>query len=94
VITEEGIMTMTAQRPARGRPRPAETIERDQKILALLKDHPTGLPRNEIAELMGIDRVKTYLSLDRLRKQGLADKSKPETSQADKDTLWVATKGA
>jgi hypothetical protein len=88
-------MTMTAQeRPVRGRPRPAETIERDQKILALLKDHPDGLPRNGIAEAMGLNKSVTYLSLDRLRRQGKAQKISPEGSQADKDTLWVAIKGA
>ena len=81
---------MTAQRPARGRPRPAETIERDRAILDLLKDHPDGLTRNAIAEAMGIEKVKAYLSLDRLRKQGLAEKTKPETSNADRDTLWTA----
>ncbi|MGW2213270.1 hypothetical protein, partial [Streptomyces sp. NPDC001781] len=60
-------MTMTAQeRPTRGRPRPDETIRRDETVLQLLKDHPGGLPRNEIAELMNLDKVKTYLSLDRL----------------------------
>ncbi|MFH8805303.1 winged helix-turn-helix transcriptional regulator [Streptomyces sp. NPDC017936] len=88
-------MTVTAQeRPARGRPRPQETIERDRQILDLLKDNPGGLTRNDIAEMMGLEKVKTYLSLDRLRRDGLAQKSKPETSQADKDTLWVPTREA
>ncbi|QDN64387.1 helix-turn-helix domain-containing protein [Streptomyces sp. S1D4-14] len=75
----------------RGRPRPAETRRRDETILALLRDNPGGLMRNDIAEMMGLNKSKTYLSLDRLRKQGLAEKTSPETSQADKDTLWVAT---
>jgi uncharacterized membrane protein len=84
-------MTVTApQRPQRGRPRPAETIERDRKILELLRDHPDGLARNDIAEMMNLDRIKTWLALDRLRKEGLADKTNPEGSRADKDTLWVA----
>jgi hypothetical protein len=90
---EEGIMTVTApQRPPRGRPRPAETIERDRKILALLQAAtPDGLARNDIAQQMGLNKSVTYLSLDRLRRQGLAEKITPEGSQADKDALWVAT---
>lgn len=85
---------MTAQeRPTRGRPRPAETIRRDETILAMLRDNPNGLMRNDIAERMKLNKSKTYLSLDRLRRQGLAAKVSPETSQADKDTLWVATSG-
>jgi predicted transcriptional regulator len=82
-------MNMTAQRPQRGRPRPAETIERDQRILALLRKNPKGMARNEIAEVMGLNKSRTYLSLDRLRRNGLARKVSPEGSQADKDTLWV-----
>jgi predicted ArsR family transcriptional regulator len=84
-------MTVTApQRPPRGRPRPAETIERDRKILALLKSNPDGMARNVIAEEMGLNKSRTYLSLDRLRRQGLAAMVKSEESQADKDALWVA----
>lgn len=86
-------MTVTApQRPQRGRPRPAETIERDRKILALLQASPDGMQRNDIAEEMGLNKSVTYLSLDRLRRQGLAEKISPEDSQADKDTLWVAVR--
>ncbi|MFD8226913.1 winged helix-turn-helix transcriptional regulator [Streptomyces massasporeus] len=86
-------MTVTApQRPPRGRPRPAETIERDRKILDLLKANPDGMARNVIAKEMGLNKSVTYLSLDRLRRQGLAEKISPEGSQADKDTLWVAAK--
>jgi hypothetical protein len=56
LITEEGTMTMTAQeRPTRGRPRPAETIRRDDTILSLLQDHPDGLTRNAIAEAMNLN---------------------------------------
>lgn len=92
---------MTAQeRPTRGRPRPAETIERDRTILKMLRDNPDGLLRNDIAERMGLNKSRTYLSLDRLRRQGLVAKVHPTVpsdesgepqvaSQADKDTLWV-----
>lgn len=85
---------MTAERPVRGRPRPAETIRRDETILSLLRDNPDGLLRNDIAEMMRLNKSKTYLSLDRLRRRGLAKKVSPEGSNADKDTLWVPTEGA
>ena len=85
---------MTAERPQRGRPRPAETIRRDETILQLLRDNPTGLMRNDIAEMMNLNKSRTYLSLDRLRRQGLAKKVSPEGSNADKDTLWVAIGGS
>ncbi|MGY5634168.1 helix-turn-helix domain-containing protein [Streptomyces sp. UC1A3] len=87
-------MTMTAQRPQRGRPRPQETIERDAAILRLLKENPDGMARNDIAEAMGLNKSRTYLSLDRLRRDGLAKMVRSETSQADKDALWVADEGA
>lgn len=88
-------MTVTApQRPQRGRPRPAETIRRDETILAMLKENPDGLARNDIAEAMGLNKSRTYLSLDRLRRDGLARMVRSETSQADKDALWVATEEA
>lgn len=83
--------TMTEQeRPQRGRPRPLETIRRDETILQLLRDNPSGLMRNDIAEMMNLNKSRTYLSLDRLRRQGLAVKVSPEGSNADKDTLWKA----
>lgn len=84
-------MNVTApQRPQRGRPRPPETIERDRAVLELLKDNPHGLSRNDIAEAMDLNKSRTYLSLDRLRRDGLAKMVRSETSQADKDALWVA----
>ena len=83
------IMTAEPTRLPRGRPRPAETIARDEQILALLKANPAGMTRNDIAEEMGLNTSRAYLSLDRLRRQGLAKKSQPEGSAADKDTLWT-----
>lgn len=53
----------------RGRPRPAETIDRDRRVLALLrKEGP--LTRNEVAEKLELPKMVTWLSLDRLRKNG------------------------
>lgn len=53
----------------RGRPRPPETIERDRRILALLNENG-ALTRNDLAELLGEEKVKVYLSLTRLRNDG------------------------
>lgn len=58
---------MTDKRP-RGRPRPQETIERDQKILSLLRDLGPRT-RNTIAEDLGLSVTIVYLSLDRLRRE-------------------------
>lgn len=99
-------MNMTEQRPRRGRPRPIETIRRDETILHLLRDNPDGMSRNDLSEMMSLDTVKTWLALDRLRKEGLVARKpglkqprpdepgpvEPEISRADKDSLWIATK--
>lgn len=61
-------MNDQVKRP-RGRPRPPETVQRDERILSLLKEEPRT--RNQLAELTGVPPVKVYLSLDRLRKAGL-----------------------
>jgi len=52
----------------RGRPRPQETIERDQRILAYLKENGPRT-RNDLADALGEERSKTWLSLDRLRRE-------------------------
>lgn len=71
----------------RGRPRPPETIERDKALLAHLKANGPQT-RNQLAESLGLDKVKTYLSLDRLRKDG---KVRPCTDPAKGGgTLWSA----
>jgi predicted ArsR family transcriptional regulator len=59
---------MENKRP-RGRPRPQETIDRDAAVLAYLEQNGR-LSRNQIAEALELDKVKTYLSLERLRREG------------------------
>lgn len=54
----------------RGRPRPPETIARDEAVLALLRSRG-ALSRNRIAEELGEEKVKVWLALDRLRRDGL-----------------------
>lgn len=61
--------TVKQEKRPRGRPRPQETIERDNMILKLLRE--TGpQTRNAIAEGLGVPETKVYLALDRLRKAG------------------------
>lgn len=51
----------------RGRPRPDETVGRDDRIFSLLEGRGP-LTRNEIAEITGLSPSLTYLSLARLKK--------------------------
>ncbi len=53
----------------RGRPRPPETIARDERILELLRQAGPQ-SRNAIAEGLGLGKTIVYLALDRLRRQG------------------------
>ncbi len=80
------LMTKTPESRPRGRPRPAETIERDEKVLALLRRNPDGLTRNAIAEALDVNTSVTWLALDRLRRAGAVEKV---DAGASKDTLWI-----
>lgn len=70
----------------RGRPRPQETIERDRKILKVLRDSGPR-SRNQLAEELGEEKVKVWLALDRLRRDGLV-RTCAKTSGAG--LLWSA----
>ncbi len=75
----------------RGRPRPQETIERDARILKYLREHGPRT-RNDLADALGEERSKTWLSLDRLRADG---KVRICTSAAGgNDMLWTTDVGA
>lgn len=54
--------------PRRGRPRPVETIERDERIHALLAEGACS--RSEIAHETGLTTDLVYLALTRLRRDG------------------------
>lgn len=54
--------------PRRGRPRPAATVERDNKVFEVLGTN--ALTRDEIANLVGVSSDSAYLSLHRLRREG------------------------
>lgn len=55
----------------RGRPRPQDTIKRDESVLKVLKEKGP-LTRDEAATALGIKSSHAYLSLIRLRRDGLA----------------------
>lgn len=80
---------MTEVRRPRGRPRPDETIARDQEILNVLRDHGPQ-SRNSLADLIGMDedRTKVYLSLRRLREQGMVRICAP--CEKGSDLVWMA----
>lgn len=84
-------MTMTESKRPRGRPRPPETIARDEAVLALLRTAADGLTRNEIADRLGEGKSKTWLSLDRLRRDNLV---KLCAGTAGPDAVWTAEVGA
>jgi len=60
---------MTEETSRRGRPRPEESIQRDDAVFRYLEEHGADT-RNAIAAALGIDPSLTYLALDRLRKVG------------------------
>lgn len=57
------------EKAPRGRPRPQDTISRDDKILKLLSESGPKT-RNDVSEALDISHSLTYLSLDRLRRNG------------------------
>lgn len=70
----------------RGRPRSPETVARDAMVLGLIQESPRT--RNELWRILGYGNVsfsQTYLSLARLREQGLIRACKPDKG----DTLWT-----
>jgi len=74
----------------RGRPRPQETISRDARVLDLLQRRGP-LTRNQVADELGLEKVKAYLSLDRLRKEG---RLRTCADAQPGSTLWSANVGA
>lgn len=70
----------------RGRPRPQETIKRDESVRKQLQ---TGgaQTREEVAQSLGIKSSHAYLSLIRLRRDGLADRG-----DGDSQGKWLLVK--
>lgn len=76
----------TEEKRPRGRPRPGETIRRDEQIIALLTEVGPKT-RNQIAELLGLSKTITYLALDRLRRRDQVRTC--AGSGSSRDTLWT-----
>lgn len=57
------------EKSGRGRPRPADVVARDEAVLAAVT--ADGVTREQIAKSTGIDSVRVYQSLWRLRRDGL-----------------------
>lgn len=85
---------MTEVRRPRGRPRPDETVQRDETILKVLREHGPQ-SRNSLADLIGMDedRTKVYLSLRRLRDQGLVRICAP-CEEGSGDMIWMAVEAS
>jgi predicted ArsR family transcriptional regulator len=69
-----------------GRPRPQDTIERDEKVAQLLSAEGP-LTREEIATKLGITPSIAYMSLFRLRKSGDVAKA---TGEGVRPHTWAA----
>lgn len=63
----------------RGRPRPQDTIKRDESVLQVLKDKGP-MTRDEAATALGVKSSHVYLSLIRLRRDGLAVRGEGDTA--------------
>lgn len=67
----------------RGRPRPAETIDRDEKVFAALRD---GGPKtkSQLADATGLTGNAVYLSLFRLSRDGRIERG----AEGDQRHVW------
>lgn len=61
---------MTQEYRGRGRPRPAETIRRDERVMELVRDHGGRITRAQVMEELDLTASLAWLSLARLRKDG------------------------
>jgi predicted transcriptional regulator len=63
---------MTVEEQKRGRPREAWSIERDEKVMEILRAEGP-MTRNDLADRMGLPPQLVYHALDRLRRGTLAN---------------------
>ena len=75
---------MTEEKRGRGRPRPQSTIQRDGEILDILQRSGMPVGRKPLAEMLGVNQNIIYLSLSRLRRDGLV-----KTVRQGKHHLWT-----
>jgi predicted ArsR family transcriptional regulator len=86
MTTEMEENTMSETKRPRGRPRPQETIDRDNAVLAYLTEHGPQT-RNALADALGQEKSKIWLSLDRLRRDNQVRLCGP---QGGPDAIWTA----
>lgn len=75
---------MTEERRGRGRPRPEATVKRDAEVLDVLKRSGMPVGRKALADMFGVNQNIVYLSLVRLRRDGLVS-----TVRQGKHHLWA-----
>lgn len=73
-----------SEKRGRGRPRPADTVNRDEQVFAALALAPRG--REDLAREFGVNLNIIYMSLIRLRKQG-----RVQPVRDGKYHLWTQT---
>jgi predicted transcriptional regulator len=78
---------MTEPSAARGRPRPQETIARDEKVLELIAAEGE-LSRAAIAEKLGITPNLAYMSIFRLKRAGLIERTSVEGEGGARQNVW------
>jgi Mn-dependent DtxR family transcriptional regulator len=54
----------------RGRPRPQETIQRDDRLVRVLEEAPDSMTKYELAEALEVSPSVVYLALRRLKADG------------------------
>lgn len=72
------------EKKGRGRPRPLETIERDEQVYAALAQEQRS--REDLAKQFGVNLNIIYMSLIRLRRDGRVHKVR-----SGKYHLWTQT---
>jgi site-specific DNA-cytosine methylase len=87
VATDEAATAEQIDDGRRGRPRPSETIDRDQKVFDVLAT--SGLTRETISTTLGLESNLVYLSLWRLKRDG-----RVERVRHDGANVWQRIAGA
>lgn len=69
---EDTTMEPAQPKRGRGRPRPQETIDRDNAVHNVLRSNPAGVSKAELARALGEKEQQVYSSLRQLTKEGRA----------------------
>lgn len=74
----------------RGRPRPQETLDRDEQVFKQVEMAPEGTTRDAVAAALGIGANQVYLSFYRLKRDGRIQR----VAGASRHTWTVVSEGA